>query len=118
MFRKIYILIIIISFNIQIFGQDTIGLPIITNYYAGDYHAHYQNWSAKYTKSGIMLFSNGDGLMTFDGKNWELYKFPDYKFPRSIEVSPKGKIFLAGEKLFGQMIVDSVGNLKYKSLNN
>ncbi len=117
MSTKSYIFLILSLFSLQIFAQDSIGLPLIQNYNYLQYHAHFQNWDAAQTKDGLMLFANGSGLLTFDGANWNLYKLPDENFPRAIATSDKGQIFLGGDDFFGQMIVNKKGQLVYKSLD-
>lgn len=117
MYFKKYIVVLFTLFNFQLLAQDTIGLPLIRNYNYQEYHAHYQTWNATQSKDGIMFFANGDGLLTFDGKNWDVYNLPNEQFPRTLCMSEDNKLYLGGDGCFGQMIVDSNGKLKYKSLN-
>ena len=47
--------------------------PVVHNYVRTDYHGGKQNWSIDMTVSGIMLFANDDGLLTFDSQEWRTY---------------------------------------------
>jgi hypothetical protein len=40
------------------------------NYTIKEYKQDFQNWGVVQDKDGVMLFANGNGVMTFDGKAW------------------------------------------------
>lgn len=109
----IFLLFITGFTNAQI---DTIGLPIITNYSPLTYKAHYQNWGATQDKDGVMYFANGDGLLIFDGANWQTIEFPDQGAARDITITKSGKIYIAGDNNIGYLTNDSSFNPKYISL--
>ncbi|MBN2662524.1 MAG: PAS domain S-box protein [Bacteroidales bacterium] len=95
---------------------DTIGFPIITNYSPLTYKAHFQNWGATQDSYGIMYFANGDGLLIFDGANWQTIEFHDEESARDVAITKSGKIFVAGDNNLGYLTSDSTFNLKFISL--
>ena len=54
-------------------GQNTIGLPDIVNYTKQDYKAGLQSWDIKQDNNGIIYLANNEGLLSFDGKYWNLH---------------------------------------------
>ena len=68
---SIIIAIILLSISNICLSQNEIGNPFITNYFAKDYKGHAQNWSITQDERGIMYIGNGDGILVFDGQNWE-----------------------------------------------
>ncbi|MEJ7644166.1 MAG: hypothetical protein WKF87_06205 [Chryseolinea sp.] len=42
------------------------------NYTTQDYQAASQNWAVLQDRYGNMVFGNGDGVLTYDGKKWQV----------------------------------------------
>ena len=98
------------------FGQEQIGRPMITNYSYQDYGAEPINWWAIEDDEGIMYFANGDGVLQFDGVNWNLIE-TDYG-ARSFVRDDKGTIYVGCESDFGYLAPNEKGELKYISLKD
>ncbi|CAG5082113.1 SpoIIE family protein phosphatase [Parvicella tangerina] len=67
------ILLLIIEFSSlhETFGQLVSNHKVI--YYAAKtYKGHNQTWQAAQTENGVMYFANGNGLLFFDGVEWDL----------------------------------------------
>jgi len=92
------------------------GRPFITNYYAKDYKAHAQNWSVTQGDRGFIYIGNGDGILIYDGQNWELVTLPKKVTVREISKSPDGIIFVGSINEFGYLSVNNQGKFKYVSL--
>jgi len=114
-FNFIVYILLFYTANAQL---DTIGLPIITNYGPNDYHGHYQNWNAIQDDDGIIYIANGEGVLTFDGVNWEFIYLTNSKTPRSLYKSPEGKIYVGGDDVFGYLSADSIGRIKFIDLSS
>ena len=67
-------------------SQNTIGLPNVSNFHKNNYNAGIQNWDIKQDNNGIIYFANNEGLLSFDGKYWNLYPLPNKTIVRSIEI--------------------------------
>ena len=97
-------------------AQDLMGIPQIKNYNNEDYRAGVQNWDVKQGRSGILYFGNNEGLLTFDGRYWNLYRLPNFTAVRSIGIDAKNRIYVGGQDEFGYFFPNAQGILKYTSL--
>ncbi len=93
-------------------------MPDITNYTKQTYSAGLQNWDIKQDKNGIIYAANNEGLLTFDGKNWNLYPLPNKTIVRSIEIGYDNKIYVGGQDEFGYFSPSPNGQLQYQSLTS
>jgi len=97
-------------------AQNTIGLPDVINYTKQLYNAGLQNWHIKQDKNGIIYVANNEGLLTFDGKNWNLYALPNKTIVRSVEIGNDNKIYVGGQDEVGYFSPMPNGLLQYHSL--
>jgi ligand-binding sensor domain-containing protein/DNA-binding CsgD family transcriptional regulator len=95
-----------------------IGTPFIRNFSRHDYKAGTQNWDITQDLKGFMYFANNEGLLVFDGVQWELYKMPNLSMVRSIYIDDKGEIYIGAYNEFGKMIPGANGKLIYHSLKD
>ncbi len=110
----LYFLSSVASFAVS--GQNTIALPQILNYGVRDFHAGTQTWKIKQDKNGIIYAANNEGLLSFDGKNWNLYPLPNKTIARSIEIGFDNKIYVGGQDELGYFLPSLNGRLEYHSL--
>ncbi len=111
-------LLALIFFPLQVFCQNTIGLPDVFNYNRQTYGAGLQNWDIKEARNGIIYFANNEGLVSFDGKNWKVYPLPNKTIVRSVEIGPDNRIYVGGQDELGYFSPTSNGRLQYHSLVN
>jgi ligand-binding sensor domain-containing protein/DNA-binding CsgD family transcriptional regulator len=95
-----------------------IGTPFIRNFSKHDYRAGTQNWAVAQDNRGYMYFANNEGLLEFDGVQWQLYKMPNSSMVRSIYIDDKGEIYIGAYNDFGKMVPDANGKMVYQSLKN
>lgn len=96
----------------------TIGYPKVDNYTKSEYNAATQNWDIAQDKKGFMYFANNDGVLKFNGSQWE---FMDADIPlpvRSVFVDSKDRIFIGLIDNFGIMDVNSSGIHEFRSLRH
>ena len=91
------------------------GLPFITNYRYQDYNADGVNWCATEDNNGVMYFANQNGVLTFDGSEWELLKPGGV---RCVEKGADGKIYLGTFGNIGYMNPGKNGKLEFVSLKD
>jgi DNA-binding CsgD family transcriptional regulator len=94
----------------------SIGVPYVQNYTKAQYQSGNQNWSVTRDEHGIMYFGNDEGLLSFDGRYWQLNRMPNGLIVRSVVADGKGKIYSGGFGEFGFWQNDKKGFLKYNSL--
>lgn len=99
-----------------VFSQNTIGLPDVINYSKHSYAGGLQNWDIKQDKNGIIYVANNEGLLSFDGKYWNLFALPNKTIVRSVEVAPSNRIYVGGQDELGYFSPDPMGRLQYHSL--
>jgi len=111
-------LLILLSFPLAVFGQNTIGLPEVINYSKQSYSAGLQNWDIKQDKNGIIYIANNEGLLSFDGKYWNLYPLPNKTIVRSVEIGLDHHIYIGGQDELGYFAPAQNGKLQYHSLTH
>ena len=99
----------------EIVAQSNIGLPIIKNYFKETYQGGLQTWEIHQDKSGRLYFANNDGLLIFDGKNWQKIKVGNSTIVRSLLIDGE-RIYAGSQGDFGYFEPDITGNLQYFSL--
>lgn len=87
----------------------------IINYERNTYKGGFQNWMVKQSDNKYMYFANTNGLLEFDGINWDLYPIKN-KIVRSVEINDN-RIYVGGSSEFGYFEPNNIGRLTYHSLS-
>jgi serine phosphatase RsbU (regulator of sigma subunit)/ligand-binding sensor domain-containing protein len=98
----------------HIHGSDSSG-SFIHNYPPYQYRAGQQNWAIAQDNRGVLYFGNNDGLLEYDGVNWNLIQLPGVK---AVAIDSLGRIYVGLENDMGYLEPDRTGNLKYYSLKS
>jgi len=116
--KHIYtLLFLLLIFNVAVAGDiKNIGVPYVQNYSKALYQSGNQNWSITKDEHGIMYFGNADGLLSYDGKYWQVHTMPNDIVVRAVAADGKGKIYVGGFGEFGYWQNNSKGFLIYHSL--
>jgi hypothetical protein len=80
---------LLLALSSFVYSQD---LPPIVKYNSSTYNAGNQNWMISQDENQYIYFANNEGLLEFNGSNWELYKSPNETIIRSVKV--------IGDKIF------------------
>lgn len=113
--RFLPLIAIFTSFTLS--AQNTIGLPDIINYTKqNSYKAGLQNWDIKQSENGVIYVANNEGVLSFDGRYWELHPLPNKTIVRSVEIGSGNIIYAGGQDELGFFEPSSNGTLFYKSL--
>ncbi len=113
---KMRTLFLIFCLPVYALGQNTIGLPDVINYTKQSYNAGLQNWDFQQDKNGVIYIANNEGLLTFDGRYWNLYPLPNKTNVRSVQVGTDNRIYVGGQDEIGYFSPATNGKLKYHSL--
>lgn len=92
-------------------------IPIVTQYSKTDYKAGSQNWSVCQDTNKLMFFGNNEGLLSFNGNNFNLIKMPRNQAARSIYIDKNNTIYAGSFEEFGYFQKDKYGNYIYRSLS-
>lgn len=106
-------------FTIQNLGAQikSIGIPNIVNHSRNQYNASTQNWSITQSKKGFIYFGNNDGILEYDGTNWELFPVPNASVVRSV-LAIGDTIYAGAFEEIGFLAPNSNGKLVYNSLKS
>jgi DNA-binding CsgD family transcriptional regulator/ligand-binding sensor domain-containing protein len=94
-----------------------LGVPYVQNYSKTIYQAGNKNWSVVRDASGVMYFGNSGGLLSFDGRYWNLYRMPHKEIVRAVAADDKGRIYGGGFGEFGYWAYNNAGRFTYHSLS-
>jgi diguanylate cyclase (GGDEF)-like protein len=100
-------------------GSETVkelGSPFIRNYTPDEYVGHAQNWAVAQDQRGITYFGNTNGLLEFDGRNWNLIQLPNNLAVRSLAIDGQGRVYIGSMGEFGFLAGDTQGKTVYVSL--
>jgi hypothetical protein len=106
-------------FSITSFSQnDPKGLPFITNYGYQQYNSGSVNWWAAEDNNGIMYFANTNGVLVYDGQQWEVIKPQGNEETRSLAKGKDGKIYVGTNGDLGYLAPGKKGRLEFVSLKD
>ncbi|MND52180.1 bacterial transduction protein [compost metagenome] len=110
-------LFFISSFQSLASDIKNVGVPFVENYSKNIYMAGNQNWSVVRDNNGVMYYGNSEGLLSYDGRSWQLYKMPNKVIVRSVATDNKGKVYAGGYGEFGYWSYADNGKFQFTSLN-
>ncbi len=120
MAKRFYILIICgLLLQVSSFAEiKTIGTPFIRNFPKREYKAGTQNWAVAQDKKGFIYFANNEGLLMYDGNQWQNYRMPNSSIVRALFVDKSGDIYVGAYNELGKMVSLPNGKMVFKSLKN
>lgn len=83
-----------------------------------EYQANPQNWAVLQQDNGVMVFGNGDGVMTFDGSRWQLTPMANNNLVRSLAFGPDQRLYAGGYNEIGYLTDDAYSGTRFISLVN
>lgn len=92
------------------------GNKYISNFSPSNYKASDQNWSSLQDKNGIMYFANLNGVLVYNGRDWQTIQLPHDENVTSLALNHKNKIYIGAENEFGYLVQNENGKYLYKSL--
>ncbi len=112
-YRLVFTILFAVVASVAAWSQQFV--PIISHYSSFDYRMGMQNWACSQDDDGTMYFANNNGLLSFDGYEWQSTLLPSRGIVRS--VFPDGKrIYVGSYTDFGYFERDAFGTMLYKSL--
>ena len=108
----ILFLFVVVGGNAQSF------LPIVTQFSKKDYKAGSQNWSVFQDNDRVMYFGNNEGLLSFDGWNFDLVRMPGNQTVRAVYADSKNKVYAGAFGEFGYFEKNKFGKPIYTSLSS
>lgn len=94
------------------------GLPFIKSYKASEYKGEAQNWAFIQNADGVVFIANTIGFIEYDGVSWRQFKPDNDGVPLSFAKDQDGHIYAGGTGFIGQLVSDSTGRMRFKSLSS
>ncbi len=117
MFYRLQYLFSLVLLTTSLWGQpNNIGIPFTISYPNEIYQAGTQNWDIDQHPNGFMFFANNNGLLQYDGINWQLFPLKNKTIARSLHITQAGRIYVGGQGEFGFFEPDDNGLLIFHSL--
>lgn len=90
-------------------------IPLKEHFDPNDYNGGIQNWAFDQNSEGILYVANNDGLLEFDGREWNKYEVPFSTRLRAVKVDSQDRIFVGGQGQIGYF-TKTKNNLVFTSL--
>ncbi|MEI6555321.1 MAG: triple tyrosine motif-containing protein [Paludibacter sp.] len=90
--------------------------PLVRNFGRDTYKAGTQNWAIVQDESNSMYFANNNGLLQFDGKNWNTFPIKNGTNVRSLVHTNDGRFYASTFNEFGYYQKKGNRQLEYYSL--
>ncbi len=91
--------------------------PYITNYSIETYEGGSQNWRIIQGENGWLYFANNNGLLEFNGHNWQLHHINNGSIIRTTTSSHNGNIYVGAADEFGYFSYNNLNKLEYINLS-
>lgn len=88
----------------------------VMSFTRNQYIAGTQNWAMAQDRYKRLYIANNEGLLVFNGTNWQLYPVPNKTILRSIAFGADGKLYAGAQDELGYYAADKVGRLQFTSL--
>jgi ligand-binding sensor domain-containing protein/DNA-binding CsgD family transcriptional regulator len=100
------------------FSQGLISQNEVISFTRNRYEAGTQNWAIAQDKKNRLYLANNEGLLVYNGTNWQLHPVPNKTILRSISFGLGGKLYAGAQDELGYYAPDEVGRLKFTSLKH
>ena len=113
---QLFLLIFLFGFNFSDAQINRNGLPIIRNFEPEEIGSD-QNWVVVQDQRGVIYVgTNDDGVLVYDGVEWNKISIPNQSDVRSLMVDDNGLVYVGAKGEFGYLGPDELGRLQYYSL--
>ncbi|MDF1560664.1 MAG: triple tyrosine motif-containing protein [Bacteroidales bacterium] len=115
--RIIFILIIFPTLSLS--GQfKSIGVPEIWNIGRSEYSGGTQNWNIADDEQGNIYVANNNGILRFDGEDWETFPASNNSVVRSLAFGADKKLYVGAFNEIGVLERSARKGISYNSLNH
>lgn len=114
--RTLLLIACLLNLSSLLAQPTNLGLPSLRNFNKQTYQGGTQSWDFAQDDLGRLYIANNEGLLVFDGVNWQRYPLPKQTIMRSLALLPDGRILVGGQGELGYFQSDEQGRLRYQSL--
>ncbi|ELR70301.1 hypothetical protein C900_03986 [Fulvivirga imtechensis AK7] len=115
MFIRLIAALLLFHLPVVVFSQY-LANHFIKNYNRKDYQASIANFGITKDSNGIIYVANYNGVLLFNGQNWNVVNLPSSSTAYSIASDTNDRVFVNLKDDFGYLTADKKGNLEFISL--
>jgi len=97
-------------------AQSIVGEPLLRHYGSDQTRAAPGHLALANASSGELFSGNAEGVLRFNGIDWELTLLPGRSPARSLATGADGRIYVGGYDTFGRLAPDGHGGYQYEEL--
>ena len=113
------ILVLAIFPTLSLSGQfKYIGVPEIWNIDRNEYRGGTQNWNIVDDKQGNIYVANNNGILRFDGEDWETFPVSNSSIVRSLAFGSDNRLYVGAYNEIGVLERSAEAGIIYSSLNH
>ena len=116
--KIVWLLFFLILSENGLSNDDFSGTPFVINYPRAEYEGGSQTWDIQQGANGMMYFANNNGLLEFDGVNWNVYNLPNNSNLRSIRSGSDGILYAGGYNEMGYYSLGESGGAVFTSFKH
>ncbi len=118
--KKILGLMVLACVLLPLLGltQHNLGMPKVVNYTRAEYKGGIQSWAIAQDAYSRLYVANNEGLLIYDGTNWEKFSIPNKTILRCMKFGRDGQLFVGAQNEFGYFAPDKIGRLQFVSLKS
>ncbi|MBK6527119.1 MAG: hypothetical protein IPG07_17170 [Crocinitomicaceae bacterium] len=115
---RLLLLTIFCSCGYLILAQDY--YPPIVNYSTQQYgkERNPEIWSSVQDQRGVMYFGTGNGVLEFDGQQWDFITVQTGAYVRAMAIDSSGVVYVGGSGEIGYLKPDASGKMIFQSLSS
>ncbi len=110
--------LVVVFCPVNSISQPSFGQNEVQSFTRKQYGAGAQNWAMAEDKNKRLYIANNEGLLVFDGTNWQVFPVPNKTILRSIGFGEDGKLYAGAQDELGYFAPDQRGRLQFTSLKN
>ncbi|MHC1731719.1 MAG: triple tyrosine motif-containing protein [Bacteroidales bacterium] len=117
--RRITVGILLLVPALSLFGQfKSIGVPDIWNIGRSEYRGGTQNWNIIDDEQGNIYVANNNGVLRFDGEDWEIFPSSNNSIVRSLAYGTDKKVYVGAYNEIGVLEKSERTGIRYYTLNH
>lgn len=117
--RLIPVVILSIVPVLSLSGQfKSIGVPEIWNIGRSEYRGGTQNWDIVDDEQGNIYVANNNGVLRFDGEDWEIFPSSNNSTVRSLAFGTDKKVYVGAYNEIGVLDKSERTGISYRTLNH
>lgn len=104
MMKRLLVTVLLCSISYFGFAGVMSGKPFFRNFTALEYHGHNRNFAVECDNTGHVFVANFEGLLTYDGVNWEMTHTPAVSRVTTLFKAKDGKVWFGGHNVLGYAV--------------